>query len=332
MGDVAMTVPVIGALRRAYPEMKITILTRKGFWDFFRDVPNIDFIELDPAGKHKGFVGLLRLVADVKRTGVDAYADLHDVLRTKYLRRILGVMGVRIAVIDKGRDEKKELTDKSRKNLRQITPMIERYRQTFERLGFEFDVPPCAEKAIRSVPEYIRELIGGKTGTWIGVAPFAKHNGKIYPIQLSDRLIELLNVKYDKVFIFGGGQHEKSFAEGMEKRHEGVISVIGKMNMSQEMDLIANLDVIVTMDSATMHIASLMKVPVVSVWGATHPFVGFYGYGQNPNNAVQVDMECRPCSVFGNKPCIYGDYRCLSAITPEMIAAKVEQVLAEKNC
>lgn len=331
MGDVAMTVPVIAALRRAYPDMKISILTRRGFWDFFRDVPDIDFIELDPFGRHKGMLGVMRLVADVKSAGVDAYADLHDVIRTKYLRRILGLAGVRIAVIDKGRSEKKELTDKSRKNLRMITPMVERYRQTFLRLGLEFEVSPYPEKANRLVPEPITELVGDKSGTWVGVAPFAKHKGKIYPISLSDKLIEILNAKYDRVFIFGGGQHEKSFAEGMEKRHEGVISVIGKMGMSEEMNLISNLDVIVTMDSATMHIASLLKVPVVSVWGATHPFVGFYGYGQNPDNAVQVDMACRPCSVFGNKPCIYGDYRCLSAITPEMIVAKVDKVLSEER-
>lgn len=331
MGDVAMTVPVIAALRCAYPDMKISILTRRAFWNFFRDVPDIDFIELDPSGRHKGVAGLMRLVADVRSAGADAYADLHDVLRTKYLRRLLRLSGVRVAVIDKGRAEKKELTDMSRKNLHQITPMTERYRQTFQRLGFEFDLPQYARSVVRPVPEPIQEMVGDKVGTWVGVAPFAKHNGKIYPIPLSDKLIEILNAKYDRVFIFGGGQHEKSFAEGMQKRHDGVISVIGKMNMSQEMDLIANLNVIVTMDSATMHIASLLKVPVVSVWGATHPYVGFYGYGQDPDNAVQVDMACRPCSVFGNKPCIYGDYRCLSAITPEMIDDKVAEVLAKNK-
>lgn len=112
-----------------------------------------------------------------------------------------------------------------------------------------------------TVPEPIQETVGPKEGRWIGIAPFAKHRGKIYPIPLTDELIGLLNETYDRVFIFGGGEHEKSFAEGMERRHKGVVSVIGRMSMSQEMDLIGNLDAIVTMDSATMHIASLLGIP-----------------------------------------------------------------------
>ena len=76
-----------------------------------------------------------------------------------------------------------------------------------------------------------------------------------------------------------------------------------------------------------MHLASLVKLPVVSVWGATHPYCGFTGWKQSPENIVQLDLPCRPCSVFGNKPCVSGGYACLNGITPEMILNKVERVL-----
>jgi len=76
-----------------------------------------------------------------------------------------------------------------------------------------------------------------------------------------------------------------------------------------------------------MHLASLFGVPVVSIWGATHPFAGFYGYGQSPENIVQIDLECRPCSVFGNRKCYRGDWACMQLISPEVIVEKIDNAL-----
>ena len=87
----------------------------------------------------------------------------------------------------------------------------------------------------------------------------------------------------------------------------------------------------VSMDSANMHFASAVGTPVVSIWGATHPDFGFYGYGQNPTNALCANLPCQPCSAYGNKPCRYGDYRCMKAITPEQVLAKIEALLLEQT-
>lgn len=325
MGDVAMTVPVVESLRARNPELKISILTRKNFYDFFGNIANINFIRFEPDGYHKGLRGIFRLFRAVKAQGVDCVADLHDVLRSKVLRILLRTSGIPVSHIDKGRKEKQALTRRSNKRLVQLETTVERYCNTIRRLGYELDTPDKCNHQPRPLPDYIRENVGMKKGVWIGVAPFAKHRGKIYPIPQVDKLISLLNTEYERVFIFGGGTHEKSFAEGMEKRHSNVISVIGKMKMSDEMALISNLDTIVTMDSATMHIASLTGIPVVSVWGATHPYAGFYGCGQAAENAIQTDMPCRPCSVYGNKPCMFGDYRCMTSIPPETIADAVRR-------
>lgn len=328
MGDVAMTVPVVESLRAADPGLRITMVTRPFFRPFFRDVPGLEFIELQPKGRHKGFMGLVRLARDIRATGADALADLHDVLRTKLVRRMLGIAGMRVVKIDKGRYERYELTRRAGKVFAQITPMIERYRKTILRFGIRFNMQEPPERSPRPMPASL--VVGSKRGAvWIGVAPFAKHKGKIYPIPLADQLIGLLAEKYGKVFIFGGGDHEKSFAEAMEQRHLGVISVVGKISLSDEMDVISNLDAIVTMDSASMHIASLMGTPAISVWGATHPYAGFYGWGQDAEDAVQLDMPCRPCSIYGNKKCIFGDYRCLAEIQPEMIVAAVDRRVKE---
>lgn len=91
-----------------------------------------------------------------------------------------------------------------------------------------------------------------------------------------------------------------------------------------ELALLSHCNVMLSMDSANMHLASLVGLRTVSVWGATHPYAGFMGWNQQMHDAVQLDMVCRPCSVFGNKPCARGDYHCLNGIPPSLIIEKIE--------
>jgi ADP-heptose:LPS heptosyltransferase len=92
----------------------------------------------------------------------------------------------------------------------------------------------------------------------------------------------------------------------------------------------SHLDVMLSMDSANMHLASLTATPVVSVWGATHPYAGFMGWNQDPENVIQVSLECRPCSIYGQKPCMRGDYACLNNIAPETIVERINKILSKK--
>ena len=91
------------------------------------------------------------------------------------------------------------------------------------------------------------------------------------------------------------------------------------------------MELVVSMDSANMHLASLFGVSVVSIWGATHPYAGFYGWNQSMENAVQIDLYCRPCSVFGNKPCYRGDHACMKHLAEEKILEKIDLVIADQK-
>lgn len=321
MGDVAMTVPVIAAVRRAYPKMRITLVTRPFFRPFFADVPNVEFVDVDLKGRHKGVAGIARLADELAAQGVDALADLHGVLRSHLLRVFLSVKGCKTARIRKGRVAKRRLTKVGYTKSSQLKTSIERYIEVLGRLGLQLDDVANLTSSARAIPLPITPY-APKAGVWIGVSPFAMHRGKAYPIELMERVVEILSPQVERIFVFGGGAEEKRLALRMESIAANVHSVVGVMSLSEEIDLMANLDVMVAMDSSAMHMSSLVGTKVVSIWGATHPFAGFYGFGQHPDNAVQVDMECRPCSVFGNKPCKRGDYRCLTAISPESVALK----------
>ena len=148
------------------------------------------------------------------------------------------------------------------------------------------------------------------------------------------KLIEKITKTYPscRIFLFGGGQKEKALLEDIATNDPHCTNIAGLLQgLLQELMLMSNLDVMVSMDSANMHLASLVATPVVSIWGATHPYAGFMGWNQREENAVQVDLPCRPCSVFGNKPCLRGDYACLNLITPDMVFNKVRAVLNNRG-
>ncbi len=323
MGDVAIAVHAVEALRRAYPRMEITVLTRPRFIPLFRDIPRIGFFPLDLQGRHRGVRGLVRLWSDLKELGIDSVADLHDVLRTKILRTLLRMSGCRVSVIDKGRADKALLVRPENKLLVQLTPTLARYCQTLLELGLQVRPPvvrTCRPRPLDGVPG---SLMPEKRGLWIGVAPFAGHRGKAYPEPLAEQLVEGLALHSQRVVIFGGGEPEREFARRMERRGDNIVSAVGVCDLGGELDLISNLDAIVTMDSAVMHMASLVGTRAVSLWGATHPYAGFYGFGQREEDIVQADMPCRPCSVYGERACRYGDYRCLTAISPQQVIDRV---------
>ncbi|MGN0007488.1 MAG: glycosyltransferase family 9 protein [Alistipes sp.] len=325
MGDVAMLPHAIRALRKAYPDLKITVATRKLFEPFFEGL-DVDFMFLNTNEEHSSIKGLLQFARLVKKRGIDAVADAHFVLRTITVTLFLRLLGLRSAHIRKGRIEKWFRLGYSQNDAVPLKHTVIRYCDVFRRLGFVFDDPEPIEVG----REYANPM-GEKKGRWVGFAPFSAHEGKTYPQELRSEVVALLAKRYERVFIHSGGGSEQRFAEDMEAAYPNVTAVFGKLNLEGEIALIANLDCVVSMDSLVMHLCSLTATPVVSVWGATHPELGFLGYGCDAEGVLQKEMECRPCSIYGNKPCKWGDVRCIRAITPQMIADRVEYLIGKHS-
>lgn len=331
IGDVAMTIPVVYSLATQYPQHEITVLSREALRPLFQNLPhNVKFIGADLSGKHKGVFGLNQLYSQLKSFHFDYVADLHDVLRSKYLCFRFKLAGISIATIFKGRAGKNKLVRRRHKVLKNQKSSFERYADVFNRLGMPLLLSFTSIYGERKGDfSQIEPGVGMKGNQkWIGVAPFAKHKGKIYPLELQEQIIAYFAANPGlRVFLFGGGAAEQAVFNRWIAKYPTVTSMIGKLNMSTELNLISHLDVMLSMDSANMHLASLVNVPVVSVWGATHPYAGFMGWNQSLTNAIGIDLPCRPCSVFGQKPCFRGDYACLCGIEPKRIIEKIEAFL-----
>jgi len=325
IGDVAMAVPVLWSFVKTHQNAEITFVSQGFAKDFIKYIPNLTFYEANLRGHHKGFLGLLRLYFDLKKLGKwDIVIDIHDVVRTKILRFLFSLTGKKIITIDKGRKEKEELTRISNKIFKQLDTTVSRYYKAFNDAGFEFNLQFDYLFTKATLDESILKHTGPKEHRWIGVAPFAKHKGKIYPLNLLEEVIKKLSSSSSiKLFFFGGGGEEQKILENLANKFPNSVSLARKLSIEDELKVISNLDVMLAMDSANMHLASLVNTPVISIWGATHPYAGFYGWNQNTTHAVQIDFPCRPCSIYGNKPCFRKDYACLHNISPDSIISKI---------
>ena len=247
-----MTIPVIHSLAVQYPQHEITVLSRAVWQPLFQGLPtNVGFVGADLTGKHKGLWGLNSLYSELKAMHFDYIADFHHVLRSKYLCLRFRLANKPVASICKGRAGKKKLVRRHDKVMENQKSSFRRYADVLEKLGLPvlLNFSSIYGEGKGNFAE-IEPVTGPKENQkWIGIAPFAKHRGKIYPLELQEQVI------------------------------------------------------------------------------ATHPYAGFMGWKQLPVNTVQLDLSCRPCSVYGQKPCWRGDYACLRDIKPEQVIAKIEGIV-----
>ncbi len=326
LSSVAMCVHALRGLVRDFPMLRITVLTLSEWQPLFRDVQGLEFIFANEP-RYKGLVGKFRLWRALQRLRSDAIADLSATSLSRLLSFSFTPWRRKVARLESVRLEGKALTRKYRKVMVQLSPLENRSRDLFGSLGLPFCMPaPVRRRRNAPLPPIVDILAGEKSGNWVGVALLSNHNGTCYPIPNAARLIELLAGRYQKVFVFGKGEYQRQFAEGMQQLHTNVISVAGRLSLDEHLDLLSTLDAVVSIDDDVLRLCSLVGTPVVSLWGATHPFLFSSGYGQNPDNAIQKELPCRPCSTSGRRSCLVGGYQCMHSITPEEVFRKVKSV------
>ncbi len=306
------------------------MVSRPFFKPLFDDLENVEFLAADLQGKHKKLPGLLQLSHDLKDRGIDGFADLHNVLRSHVVTLLLKLSGIPTATLDKARRQRNALTRPANKKFEPLTPVTHRYARVFANLGYPLDMANASALPCRQLSAETTLLSGEKTARWLGIAPFAKHRGKVYPFDLMQKVIDGLSSDNLKIFLFGAGPDEVNQLEKFGEGHQNITIVAGKLSFEQELQLISNLDVMLSMDSGNAHLAAMFGVPTVTLWGATHPFAGFAPFNQPASNALTSDREkfpMLPTSIYGNKK-VKGYEEAMRTISPEAVVRKIFEVLA----
>ncbi|WP_413513754.1 glycosyltransferase family 9 protein [Myroides odoratus] len=333
MGDVAMTVPVIRALLEQHPHVRVTVVSRPFFKPFFKGIDRVDFFAVDVKKKHKGFLGLIRLYKDIKKLKPDYFADFHNVLRAQIVRILFKLSGIPTAALDKGREAKKALTRSEHKVFKPVQTMFENHCQTLKKLGFlvNLEQPVFPEKA--PLAQELELYSKKQDKVWIGIAPFAQYDSKVYPLDLMQKVVdELAEQENHLIFLFGGGEKEIALLNQLKRDNDNVIVMAGKVKLEVEMNLIQQLDVMLSMDSGNAHIAAMLGGKVVTLWGATHPYAGFTPFNQPLDYCLTANREqypLLPTSVYGNKK-VEGYEEAMRTILPSTVCNKVREVAQNK--
>lgn len=333
IGDVAMTQPIIKNLLDSHPEVRVTVVSRGFFRPLFSTMERVNFFEVDVKGKHKGFFGIFKLYNTLRKLNIDQVADLHDVLRSKILRKLFA-LHTKVACLDKGRREKKALTKHKNKVFKPLKPMSERYADVFRKLGYRLTLDKKINQNPLALTNEVLTLTKEKAPRWIGIAPFAQYDSKVYPIRQMEKIIFNLTENTDNhLFLFGGGKEEEKKLERMKQQLDNVTVVAGKLTFAQELVLISNLNLMISMDSGNGHLAAIYGVPTLTLWGNTHPFAGFAPYGQPFEHSLTSDRikyPLIPTSVYGNKK-VKGYENVMESISWETVIDKVEEMLLSQE-
>jgi len=324
MGDVAMSVPVLKSLLEHYPELKVTVVTKSFFKPLFDNL-DVTVYEADLKAKHKGVLGLYKLSRELKVLEIDGVADLHDVLRSKILKLFLP--GLKKATINKGRAEKKALTSGQR--FQQLKTTHQRYADVFKELGYSLDLSKPSFVKPQPLSADLKSYITDSNLPIIGVAPFAAHTGKMYPLNQMQEVIQELS-KFCNMLLFGGGPNEIEVLATYEQKFDNTVSVAGKISFNEELQLISNLDLMLAMDSGNGHLAAIFGVKVLTIWGVTHPYAGFAPFNQPKDHQLIPDKKqfpLIPTSVYGNTfPAGYE--KAAASIPSKEIIAKIKTSLS----
>lgn len=323
LGDVAMLVPVLISFHNSFPEKKIKLISRQRFEPIFTDLEFVNFVGIDKDFKSLDFISLIRFYLDFKPKNKFIFLDGHDVIRTKVLTFLFGLNGNKTYKINKGRTEKKALILLENKELVQLRTSHERYREVFSKAGYDFKLTNNS-----FLPKYESET---KAEKWIGIAPFAKHSSKQLDLKKWKEIILNLNTYSSnlKFFIFGAGSHERILSQLAFSDLPNIEITIIKYNFKEELNLISQLDIMMSMDSGNGHLAANYGIPVLTIWGSTHPCLGFAPYAQPIENSFlpnRINYPFLPVSVFGkNVPIQYE--RAIDSIDINLVISRIKDIL-----
>ncbi len=356
MGDVALTVPAIRKVLKHNERLEIDFLSKPVFAPFFNDMDRFEYLTVD-FNRYKGIFGLWRLSQEIQKLKSYEYIiDLHSNLRSKLLCFFWKCSKIPYFRIDKGKADKNKAIKKTNKCLVPLPSTLNRYLKVFADAqldigdGFFENEGSATSKYLTNAswegikPSFHQKVSDFKikfaiNSKLVGWAPFAGYRLKEMPIQKQASLVfDLLNSCPDISIVLFAGRNQKEelnsfylrFEDGMNERKKNLyFSGDITNNLEEELSLIRELSLMVSMDSANMHLAALVGIPVVGLFGTTHPYLGFIPYLQGESGTYGVkDLVCRPCTVFGKGTCYRGDFACMENLDSETVLSKIKDRLS----
>ena len=331
LGDVSMAATVVRAALEQNPELHITWVTRPSLAEKIPAHPRLAFWTTDFRGAQQTPWGVLAWIRQQMRTvagegrPIEAVADLHRNLRTRVVCAGLGWRGLPVERLIKDRPQRRQLRLKGALHAEAITPVTTRMAEVFQRLGLALD---WTEETARAVlPNPVTPATDRAPKLYF--APTARHKTKQWPLNYAQDLLNSWMERGGEAVLAGSAAERPELERWVKPEWGSRCTVSAGMNTEDDATLRRTCHVAVTLDSANLHLSVQSGLPVVSIWGGTHPKAGFVGLG-HPNvhvlQAPDAAFPCRPCSIFGKSTCALGDVPCLHAVEVKTVLDRAWEV------
>ncbi len=333
LGDIVLTTPVLETLNKQFPQSKIYFLTKTQYRDLLANDPRLSgVIEFDPKGKHAGFPGFKRLIAELRLHNFDLLIDLHANMRSFFIRH-LAKSKIKIKYSKRWSSRWRMVHMKFLKIKPKQT--VDSYLDVLKKIQLDaMSKTPILflspDDIVFSEKFLLEERIK-KDDIVIGIHPGAKWETKKWDEEKFMQAGQVLIQKLDcKIMWFGDSEDEELIQKMIKGLPDSrVIKAIG-LPLGKFMSLIRRCNGLITNDSAPMQMAQALQVPVVAIFGPTHPRLGFVPVG--PRNVVLcANVKCSPCSLHGERKCHKSTRLCMDLIQPDMVVEAVRDLLGEEK-
>ncbi len=327
IGDVILSTPLVKFLRKTLPNSFISFLLIPETKNVLENNPHLNEVLVYDKRKKRGIGSFLQIRTKIRERRFDLAVIPHRSLRSALLAYLSGIPE-RIG-FDKSAgsflfthkvvyplnvhevDRNLALLSDFSYHLTDTTPEL------FPSSG-DFS---CARKLL--FDSGIRE-----EDKIVGVAPGSVWATKRWlPVRFAE-VSQLLMEKAGVKVVFLGSEDDRRLCQGIADMMKDKPAILaGKTDILQSAAIISFCEVILSNDSAPVHIASAMRRPVVAIFGSTIPEFGFAPYGKG-HVVIQRKMDCRPCGIHGREKCPQKHFRCMKDITTEEVFQAILSRLA----
>jgi lipopolysaccharide heptosyltransferase II len=335
MGDIVLTSPFVRVLRKKFPQAQIDFLTKEEFGDLVRYNPNLSsLITLKSDSRDE----LKTLAVKLHETKYDILFDLHNSIRSRYLRKL--IKAGETYIVNKRVVARFFLVNFKWNFYKEVIPVSQRYIETGRTLGAvddnkgpEIFFPDSVRKSMSTVlGDFLSE-----SGTIIGFSPTAKHATKLWQ---SEKFVELgsrVALEYGAKILIFGGPGDVQYCENIAANIDSVtgkhiaLSCAGKFSLLETAAAIDHCSFMVTNDSGVMHLASARGKKIIAIFGSTVKEFGFFPQGKECIVLENKDLQCRPCSHIGRDKCPQGHFKCMTEISVDDVMKAAEALLPVKS-
>ena len=333
IGDVILTTPMIQVLRREKKDVMIDVVAVPAGAGILANHPDIQHaIVYDKKGKDRGLLSALRLIQTLRRFRYDVAIIPHRSLRSGLICFLAGIprrigfstSAAKLLMTDvvEYRPDRHEVE----RNLSLLQPL----QISFSQKELPRVFPSTSDHEV--VDALLRNHPDVSPANLIALAPGSEWVTKRWLaegyIDLAKRILE---EQFSVVLI--GGNNDFVLCREIESAvgNSRVLNAAGELSLLQSAELIRRCKLIVSNDSAPMHIGVAMRTPVVAIFGATVPEFGFAPLGERDVVVQTLGLPCRPCSIHGGNACPIKTFVCMRDISSDRVLEQVHSILSTMN-